>query len=86
MTTLLKSAMAKAQTLPDAEQDRLASILLREVEAALRASGPNVNRRSVWEDIAAIGADVPDEVWEQLPRDGAAEHDHVLYGTPKRTS
>lgn len=28
--------------------------------------------------------DVPEEVWERMPTDGASEHDHYLYGWPKR--
>ena len=27
---------------------------------------------------------VPDEVFECLPTEGASEHDHYLYGSPKR--
>jgi len=27
---------------------------------------------------------LPDEVFQQLPADGASEHDHYLYGSPKR--
>jgi len=27
---------------------------------------------------------LPDEVFERLPKDGASEHDHYLYGAPKR--
>jgi hypothetical protein len=29
---------------------------------------------------------VPPEVFDALSRDGASEHDHYLYGSPKRTS
>jgi len=28
---------------------------------------------------------IPDEVWQALPDDLAAQHDHYIYGTPKRT-
>ena len=28
---------------------------------------------------------VPDATWKALPEDLAAEHDHYLYGTPKRS-
>ena len=31
-------------------------------------------------------SDVPDEVLDRLPVDGAAQHDHYIYGTPKRPS
>ena len=27
---------------------------------------------------------IPDEVWDTLPPDLAAQHDHYIYGTPKR--
>jgi hypothetical protein len=29
---------------------------------------------------------LPAEVFERLPTDGASEHDHYLYGSPKRHS
>jgi hypothetical protein len=28
--------------------------------------------------------DIPIEEFEKLPKDGAHQHDHYLYGTPKR--
>jgi hypothetical protein len=39
----------------------------------------------LWEVAADLLADVPQEVLERLPVDGAAQHDHYIYGTPKRT-
>lgn len=41
-------------------------------------------RRHISEVIHEIMSDVPREVFETLPRDGAGEHDHYLYGTPKK--
>ena len=38
----------------------------------------------IWEKIVALTKDLPDEVVDKLPRDGASEHDHYLYGVPKR--
>ncbi|OKH17858.1 hypothetical protein [[Limnothrix rosea] IAM M-220] len=38
----------------------------------------------IWQVAANLTQDIPAEVLEQLPTDGAAEHDHYLYGTPKR--
>jgi hypothetical protein len=43
-----------------------------------------VDTRPIWEVIPELMSSVPDEVFESLPRDGASEHDHHLYGTPKR--
>jgi hypothetical protein len=34
---------------------------------------------------AAFLKDVPQEVLDGLPTDGAAQHDYYLYGTPKRS-
>jgi len=34
--------------------------------------------------IREIWADMPDEVCAKLPADGAAQHDHYIYGVPKR--
>jgi hypothetical protein len=38
----------------------------------------------IWEVIADRMKAVPEEVFERLPQDGASEHDHYLYGSPKR--
>jgi hypothetical protein len=34
--------------------------------------------------IEELAAKVPPEAWENLPKDGAANLDHYLYGAPKR--
>jgi hypothetical protein len=34
--------------------------------------------------IREIWADIPDEVRAKLPSDGASQHDHYIYGVPKR--
>ena len=41
-------------------------------------------RPPIWERIAASTADAPPEELAKLPTDGASQHDHYLYGTPKR--
>lgn len=41
--------------------------------------------KPIWEVIQEISATVPDEVWDTVPTDLAAQHDHYIYGTPKRT-
>ena len=37
------------------------------------------------ERIAALAKDLPPEVLDRMPTDGASQPDHYLYGTPKRT-
>lgn len=39
----------------------------------------------IWEIAASLTQDIPAEILQQLPSDGATEHDHYLYGTPKRS-
>jgi antitoxin (DNA-binding transcriptional repressor) of toxin-antitoxin stability system len=34
--------------------------------------------------VEELRRDVPDEEWEKLPTDLAEQHDHYIYGTPKR--
>jgi hypothetical protein len=34
--------------------------------------------------IGGIWSDMPDSVRAKLPADGASEHDHYIYGVPKR--
>ena len=41
-------------------------------------------RRHISDVIREIMSDVPAEVFERLPRDGASEHDHYIYGSPKK--
>ena len=40
--------------------------------------------KPIWEEFQEALADVPREELEKLPTDGAAQHDHYIYGTPKR--
>lgn len=44
----------------------------------------NPPQQTIWEKIDEQMAQVPDEVWEKVPTDGSYQHDHYLYGTPKR--
>jgi hypothetical protein len=40
--------------------------------------------RPIWEVILDNMKDVPPEEFAKLPKDGASEHDHYLYGHLKR--
>ena len=40
--------------------------------------------KPIWEVFQELSADVPGEVWESLPPDLSEQHDHYIYGTPKR--
>ncbi|MGD1070716.1 MAG: hypothetical protein ABSB15_11295 [Bryobacteraceae bacterium] len=41
-------------------------------------------RRRISEAISDLMADTPPEELARLPKDGASEHDHYIYGWPKR--
>jgi hypothetical protein len=43
-----------------------------------------VPHRPIWEVAADLRKSVPEEEWAKLPVDGAAQHDHSIYHTPKR--
>jgi Arc/MetJ-type ribon-helix-helix transcriptional regulator len=47
---------------------------------------PAPAHKPIWERIQDLTADVPDEEWDKLPTDLAEQHDHYIYGTPKRPS
>jgi hypothetical protein len=40
--------------------------------------------KPIWERILERTAAIPDEEYDKLPVDGAEQHDHNIYGTPKR--
>jgi Arc/MetJ-type ribon-helix-helix transcriptional regulator len=45
---------------------------------------PTPPRKPLWEVFQEIAASIPDHVWESMPADGSKQHDHYIYGTPKR--
>jgi hypothetical protein len=54
--------------------------------AQAQAAEPKPDLRPIWEVILDNMKDVPPEDLAQLPKDGASEIDHYLYGHPKRNS
>ena len=40
--------------------------------------------KPIWEVIEEENLSIPTEVWDALPTDLSEQHDHYLYGTPKR--
>jgi hypothetical protein len=43
-------------------------------------------KRPIWEVIAERVKDIPEEELDKIPHDGAENHDHYLYGAPKKRS
>jgi antitoxin component of MazEF toxin-antitoxin module len=86
MSTIVKADANGTVTLP-ADLCRAAGVepggeLVVEVENGRVIMGPA--RPTLAERIAALTADAPPEELDKLPIDGASQHDHYLYGTPKR--
>ena len=47
---------------------------------------PQESRKPIWEIAEELFEEIPEEELKQLPPDGAAQHDHYIYGLPKRPS
>ena len=62
-------------------KDRYASVTMSEEELLKRRRPP----RPIWEMVEELLKDIPQEVQDSLPTDGSEQHDHYIYGTPKRT-
>ena len=77
----------------DAAMSEAASLLLERVkreqaQAKPAAADPQPDarkeRKPIWEVFQELSASVPAEVWDSLPTDLSEQHDHYIYGTPKR--
>lgn len=51
---------------------------------ANKAAQQSGEGKSIAEMVAEIWGDLPTEAWEKLPKDGAYNYRHYLYGAPKR--
>jgi antitoxin component of MazEF toxin-antitoxin module len=86
MSTIVKADATGAVLLP-ADLCRAAGVqagadLVADVQAGRIVL--ETARPPFWERIAARAAAIPPEELAKSPTDGAAQHDHYLYGTPKR--
>lgn len=68
---------AKASAVGLSAEQCAQQILKQALESSVSRPSLPVRIRKLW-------ADVPDEVRAKLPDDGASQHDHYIYGTPKR--
>jgi len=86
VSTIIKADAGGAVLLP-AELCKAAGVepgadLVAEVQAGRIVL--ELPRRPFWERVAALTADIPPEELDKSPTDGASQHDHYIYGTPKR--
>lgn len=73
----------KVKALPPEKQERVLS-LVEEMLTETNGGQTRVSVRPLWQIAEEISSQVPLEEWEKLPADGAEQHDHYLYGSPKR--
>ena len=45
---------------------------------------PQETNKPIWEHFEDTSLEIPDEELDRLPTDGSLQHDHYIYGTPKR--
>lgn len=83
-TEVAQTIFEKVNALPQAKQAEVLQFVER-LAAQEETTAPR-QERPIWEVIREISSEVPDEVWEQLPRDGSLNVDHYLYGAPKKSS
>jgi hypothetical protein len=69
----LMHALVTARPVRDIEPSQPASI----------SQNPD-DEQPIWEVITDLMKNVPDEVFDRLPKDGASQVDHYIYGLPKR--
>jgi len=78
---LIAIAQAKGLSTDALVREALDGILSDTPERVVEPSGES---RPIWEVMLDNMKDVPPEEFAKIPKDGASEHDHYLYGHPKR--
>ncbi len=78
-TEIAQTIFEKVKILSLEEQKEVLEIVENKVSVSQKKDS-----RPIWEVIAEISSRVPDEEWAKLPADGAENHDHYLYGAPKK--
>jgi antitoxin (DNA-binding transcriptional repressor) of toxin-antitoxin stability system len=89
MTVTIEEAQATLPKLIEALNAGEAVVITRNDRpvAKLVAERPtNGTAKPIWQEFQEAFANIAAEELGKLPSDGAAEHDHYIYGTPKRRS
>jgi len=82
MTQQLLDIIQQAEALSVEEQLTLIAHLAQNIKTATEQA-PAPTGKSLWQIADDFVADVPSDALAELPHDGAVEHDHYIYGTPK---
>jgi hypothetical protein len=75
-TNLEQELIEKVRALPPDEQQAVLEIVERMIQPA--------SKMTILEKIIERSKQVPNEVWQRVPADGAEQHDHYLYRAPKK--
>ncbi|MBW4443816.1 MAG: hypothetical protein KME10_21820 [Plectolyngbya sp. WJT66-NPBG17] len=94
MSKQLSELIQAAEQLTPEEQLRLIAHLAQNMstgspssqEHNQPASQTTKTGKSIWQIAEDFTKDLSQEELSKLPTDGAEQHDHYIYGTPKRTS
>jgi hypothetical protein len=80
---LEQAILKKLQALPDNKQVEVLALVDEMLKETHEPSLPK-NVRPIWEIIQEISSQAPPGTWDDVPTDGSVNHDHYLYGAPKR--
>jgi hypothetical protein len=94
MSKELSELIQQAEQLSTEEQLRLIAHLAQTLSArslntqedSQTASQTTKTGKSIWQIADDFTRDLPQDDLSKLPADGAEQHDHYIYGTPKTTS
>jgi hypothetical protein len=80
-----KGLLARAHERGVSLEDYLQELVAREaaVASSIQSAAP-ASRRHIAEVIRERMSRVPAEIMATMPKDGASQHDHYIYGVPKR--
>lgn len=82
-TPILQKLQERLKTLSESEQVQVLKFI-DSIETDPNADNPSAGLAGLWNEIDEIIASVPEDAWDEVPTDGAANHDHYLYGAQKR--
>ena len=78
-TEIAETIYEKVKILSLDEQQKVLEIVEEKISVSQKKDS-----RPIWEVAREISESVPFEEWEKLPSDGSVNHDHYLYGAPKK--
>lgn len=83
LTTLEQAIFEKLQALPDKKQQQILALVDEMLKEAQKPRS-HENTRPIWEIIEEISSQALPGTWDDVPTDGSLNHDHYLYGAPKK--